>query len=118
MSTLPNRETEAIEAFYKDMQKELLANMHKGGWSNDPPHLLLARIYEEVAELTEALKPEKKAHESFAIAAHHLRCASMVLRVWGPGLSFHNRREEVISEAADIANMAMMIADNRRRSAQ
>lgn len=72
--------------FAEQMELALRANDHKGGWQDDDPLKLAERIVGEYAELEIALG--------------------------GP-----LRREgwlRVIAEAADIANMAMMVADHFR----
>jgi hypothetical protein len=64
-----------VQWFAEQMELQLRANDHKGGWAGDSTESLLDRLDEEVAELRE--------------------CSS--------------KRE--IEEAADVANFAMMIAD-------
>ena len=75
----------SLMQFALDMQNRLSANAHKGGWQNEPDAYLLKRLRQELGELTKEL----------------------------------NRRdcspEKVVHEATDVANFAMMIADNWRR---
>lgn len=70
-----------VEAFAQAMERELRANDHKPGWGKDNPWDLQRRLLEEAKELEDA---------------------------WGnkflTGL-------EILAEAADVANFAMMIAD-------
>ena len=84
---IPRRE---ILAFAVLMEIELRANDHKGGWKADKPFPLSYRVLEEAAELQRA-----------AYLYHP------------PGSAFFDGRERanVASEAADVANMAMMVAD-------
>lgn len=70
--------------FAEEMEKRLRANDHKGGWEDDSDDSLLARLREETNELADAL-------------------AKL------PGRS--GDQLMVTLEAADVANFAMMIAD-------
>lgn len=87
-----------VAAFARDMQRKLDANEHKGGWARydssgrrvwrrDTVVYLLNRLHEEVDELEE--------------------------EIFG---SFGGTFNEIISEAADVGNFAMMIADTYRTS--
>lgn len=94
---VPRNEFEALHAFQGVMWEKLHANQHKGGWQEDLPARLLERLRGELKELETALieycvldltlKDEKS--EELRRAAEH-----------------------VTKEAADVANFAMMIADN------
>jgi NTP pyrophosphatase (non-canonical NTP hydrolase) len=64
-------------------------NLAKRHWSNDVPADLLLRLKEETDELENLLEIFDSGHEI------HM--------------------EDLINEAADVANFAMMIADNARR---
>ena len=68
------------------MEAQLRANDHKGGWRGDTAAALHKRLLEETEELSEALN-----------------WRSAFLGVADP--------EKIGSEAADVANFAMMIAD-------
>lgn len=81
----PRRE---IRKFAEHMEARLAANDHKGGWSRCKLKWLLGRLEGEVAELRGIV-------ESY--------CAG-----------FGDDDEHLIREAADVANFAMMIADNVR----
>jgi NTP pyrophosphatase (non-canonical NTP hydrolase) len=71
--------------FAGEMERQLRANDHKGGWSRDKQHGLLARLREETQELSAEI------------------------------LAMQERDPyQVVKEAADVANFAMMIADNER----
>lgn len=75
-----------VEAFADAMEAQLRANDHKGGWKMDKPEDLFVRLTEEASELD---------HE---IAQKYIRET-----LFDPS--------EVVKEAADVANFAMMIAD-------
>lgn len=75
-----------VLAFALLMERELRANDHKGGWKNDNLFNLLERAQEELQELEDVLSPGTRA-------------------------SLADWRSQVASEAADVANMVMMVAD-------
>lgn len=81
-----NNTRPSVKWFAEQMERKLSANDHKGQWQSCDAMWLLRRLKEETTELEEALLQAK-------FDAH-----------------------ELINEAADIANFAMMIADNARRS--
>lgn len=80
-----------VIAFSEDMERKLCANDNKGGWSTCELTWLLRRLREETGELAGAIG-----------ALMHADLVDM-------------RAQFVIDEAADVANFAMMIADNARR---
>lgn len=69
------------------MEQKLRENDHKGGWRDDSCDALLDRLREETLELQDACD----LHTSFASVG---------------------ARNNLALEAADVANFAMMIADN------
>lgn len=72
-----------------DRKLGLPQNLRKPAWRKDTNDVLLGRLHEETTELEDALADE-----------------------------FHGGKAEIeliIDEAADVANFAMMIADNARR---
>lgn len=71
-----------VAAFAQLMERELRVNDHKGGWQYEDPLCLLDRLREESREL---------------------KCAV--------GGAITPDPDSVGSEAADVANFAMMIAD-------
>ena len=79
--------------FTEEREKKLAANDHKGGWEDEDVSWLFKRLEEEVKELGRVLD---KADAIFS------NC---------PDTEFI---PEIISEAADVANFAMMIADRIR----
>jgi hypothetical protein len=86
----------AVVAFADAMERELRANAHKGGWRECHHDALLARLVEETNELETALH---------AIGSGG---AARLFPNDPNGPKWHNL---VLSEAADVANFAMMIAD-------
>lgn len=77
-----------VHAFAQAMERKLRANDHKPGWKQDDPGALMDRVEEEAIEL---------------------RCAASAWRI--SGLRRTTIAEHVLEEAADVANMAMMVAD-------
>ena len=76
----------ALRAFQYWMNKNLIANEHKGHWRNESNHYLIRRLREEVEEL-----------------------ATLVSNTPYPS-------EQICEEAADVANFAMMLSDNAERA--
>ena len=66
------------------MRRKLRENRYKGGWQEETSEFLLNKLGEEVEELTEAIQADN-------LSRFDLR--------------------DVIDEAADVGNMAMMLAD-------
>lgn len=88
-----------VLAFALLMERELRENDHKGGWDECGPGWLLRRLGQEVDELRRAMK----RHED-------LRRKNYL----DPGeqsVHLERARRELASEAADVANFAMMIVD-------
>lgn len=85
---------DAVLRFAARMEERLRANDHKPGWSEDYLADLASRIDRETAELRRALKGPELFPGSMAdnYSAGQLQV--------------------IIKEAADVANFAMMIADN------
>lgn len=79
MARIKARQERAAFSFYQRMVLELRRNARKGGWEDDTIKDLSRRMYEEAAELMEAIEK--------------------------------GRAEDIVKEAADVANFAMMIAD-------
>ena len=78
---------EEVRDFAIEMEERLRANDYKGGWKNELPQFLIARVREELEELDEAVD---------RIRANCLE-DELADNVW--------------HEAADVANFAMMVAD-------
>jgi len=92
---------EEVQWFSGQMEGKLRVNDHKGGWTDDKkcidPNWLLQRLREETDELEKRLNPRCGCREA---------CC---------GHSNYPIRDLVISECADVANFAMMIADIARK---
>ena len=76
---------EAVKIFADRMESVLKQNDHKWGWDACPYNYLLGKLWEEVYEV--------------------IRCFDTLGE---PGCS----NEHIKDECADVANIAMMIADN------
>ena len=81
-----------VQWFAEQMELRLRANDHKGGWQLEDQRWLSGRLGEEWEELKTAL--------------------------WDMDNNRLSSPESVISEAADVGNFAMMIADNTRKDAR
>jgi hypothetical protein len=79
-----------VQKFAELMEIKLRENDHKGGWSTVPDKRLFELLLEECSELATELD---QAHWKSSSPA----------------------RLHVMREAADVANFAMMIADNAER---
>ena len=78
-------ESEKIDLFAKQMKENLKINSYKGTWTEESDDWLFECLDEEVKELE-------------AVSSY--------------GYNRKKRAEEILREAADVANFAMMIADN------
>ena len=89
-TTCPPREE--VVCFAHEMERELRRNDHKSGWGDDSRRALFGRLVKEVDELRVALGlccPNCRRTKASKSTAAVIR-----------------------TEAADVANFAMMIADN------
>lgn len=89
---------EEVLRLAEQMELKLRKNDHKGHWSNCTNTYLTRRLSEEGTELRNALKLLLDARRYPADTAQLEHCRALVVR-----------------ECADVANFAMMIADNARR---
>lgn len=100
LATRPD-EVRVLGAFVEHMQRELAANSGKGdrpGWMRDTPRDLLAEIqhhYVKLHAVVVEVDREEKGQTSRPVP-------------WGATMA---TRELVAEFAADVANMAMMLAD-------
>ncbi len=83
---------EELVYFVHEMERELRRNDHKAGWGDDSRRTLFKRLQEEVDELRVALG----------------LCCPRCRR----NASSKSKAGVIRSGAADVANFAMMIADN------
>lgn len=77
-----------VETFAEEMEKQLKANDHKGGWETSTNYWLMEGLKKNLAALRTCVNQEPK-----------------VLI----------QQEEIMRRAANIANFAMMIADNAQK---
>ena len=89
---------EQVRWFSEQMESILRANDDKGGWEGCSADYLLSRMQEELEEMIE------KASE---IGWDVFMCVR----------ADKEKIDDLIRECADIANFAMMIADNARNRA-
>ena len=94
---------EPLRWFVEQMEQTLKANDHKGGWETLNPSWLLMRLREETDELHGAMSPSCGCREA--------NCPHVLQDPW-----HRANMNQVIKEATDVANFAMMIADKARRS--
>jgi uncharacterized protein YihD (DUF1040 family) len=81
----------AVMRFAQLMEKELQENDYKGAWEDMCDDELVYRLKEETTELEHAL------HTPCPYCGEHMKKSD---------------QDDILSETADIANFAMMIADN------
>lgn len=79
---------EPVQWFAEQMERKLRENEHKGGWDDCNLYWLIQRIREETNELVHAVDLHRDLGAS---------------------------KENIIREAADVANLAMMVADIARK---
>ena len=87
---------EPVRWFAAEMERKLKANDHKGGWSGMDELGLLDRLRAETAELGLALLSPRRMES----------------------MNVKEANKRIRNEAADVANFAMMIADNCRPPSQ
>ena len=89
---------ESVKWFAEQMELVLRKNDHKGGWKNCTWEYLFDRLEEEQKELVEECYKDGY---------------SDVFDIF-----LNTNTEAMIKEAVDVANFAMMIADNLRENPQ
>ena len=103
-----------VAAFAQLMERELRKNDHKGteGWKDDTLHELLARLFEETAELIDSFRPSgkrdgKKWNErQLLLTKHHAEMAAEQIA----DVAMKPTRTSV-SEAVDVANFCLFVVD-------
>lgn len=85
---MANNRWPTVDRFAAFMRQKLDENEHKGGWECEDEDWLLDRIQQELNELREAWEAKPRG--------------SAARTEW---------RTRIVREAADVANMAMMLAD-------
>ncbi len=86
---------EEVKKFAEAMEIELIENAHKGSWKDCELRFLIAKLQEEVEELVLAANGCKLIEPKPEIC----------------DLAVSAQRNHVRQEAADVGNIAMMIAD-------
>ncbi len=92
-----------VEAFAQEMERVLRRNDDKGGWKECDSFWLLKRLQEELDELKRAVFDMNRRGFELDDFFHPLR------DYVDDRIEYHRRK--VTDEAADVANIAMMIAD-------
>ncbi|MDU0329206.1 hypothetical protein RW092_03185 [Paenibacillus sp. 3LSP] len=87
----PIKPRESVQWFAEVMENKLRENDHKGGWDNENIYWLWERLRDEASELLVAVDATRDLY------ADPLN---------------------IVLEAADVANFAMMIADKARKEAK
>lgn len=112
-----------VIAFAQLMERELRANESKGGWKDDGPTALAKRVEEESGELSRAVNDLERqivwADEPTYGSRGGNGWSRLHNGVRQVGIGYRplagDEREaqlaKIASEAADVANMAMMVAD-------
>lgn len=90
-----------VRVFAEDMEKVLSENDYKGGWDICSDNYLAEKLIEEMMELLTAM-----GFKWFQILD--------VAILWLAHVSI-DKKGKVIKEAADVANIAMMISSNFKR---
>ena len=85
----------SVTQFGFDMLRKLRKNSHKAHWNTVTHWYLFGRLNEEVSELSKAL------NKRYSIQ---------------PTADRKELSQAIIDECADVANFAMMIADNERKN--
>jgi len=75
---------EALRVFAERMEEELKKNEHRGGWKNQNPETMMAKLWDELYDLDDQV-------EGY--------------------LDGKGDREQILKEAVDVANYAMFVAD-------
>lgn len=92
-----------VKTFTQAMEIVLKENDYKGGWKNCTLEYLINKLDEEVKELKEALTIRQKYIE--------LNRGSRSVEDCWYDLSCKSSEENILWEASDVANIAMMLAD-------
>lgn len=113
-----------VAAFALLMERELRANDHKPGWKNDRVEAIVARVEGETRELSRAVtgltrqvvwrKAKGPADRGNGWARSNPRTGEHEVGRGYQEMEGEDRDRQldlIASEAADVANMAMMVAD-------
>ena len=97
-----------VQAFAETMGRKLRANDWKGGWGNDSAANLLVRVVEEIAEMVPLIVAREES-KAIVKLLHH--AAADIEDAMTRDVASDRARARVRGEAADVANMVMMVAD-------
>lgn len=90
------------------MERKLRENSFKGGWRGERVEYLFSRALEELAELAELIYARDRGDPRISL----LYFAAGLFSQSRPRAKHDDvAREAIADEAADVANMVMMIAD-------
>lgn len=92
---IPTYTRPELLAFVRAMEDKLRKNEHKGGWKDESPFDLLDRVVDEIDELDKAIQNHPWTSDGEHKDSPEAREAS----------------RNVLSEAADVANFCMFVAD-------
>jgi len=89
----------ALSFFPEQMKEEMLKHLDRPGWKREPWEYLFERLLEEAKELKNALE----SFHDYKFSLVHLE---------GNEEEYFKLKKKIVKECADVANFAMMIADN------
>ncbi len=92
-----------VQAFAEAMELKLRQNDHKGGWKREGHRWLLLRAHEELTELFKFAE---------AKASNDTNSMMESISPSGGWRGAPDLRPKILQECTDVANFAMMIADN------
>lgn len=84
-----------VKWFAEEMEAKLQDNDHKGGWSDESIEWLQTRMYKNYRDLVTSTLNLRVAQEDDRLSAREI--------------------DRLVRDCADVANRAMMIADNAKR---
>lgn len=94
-----------VVAFANAMERKLQANDWKGGWKNDQPYDLMARVHEELTEFKDEFGWYMGNRRELTFTARPTPQYDQTLA------KLEENRLQLLGEAADVANMLMMVVD-------
>ena len=89
-----------VEAYAQTMEDKLRENDYKGGWKDCSTDYLIDKLLEETAELIRAFNKSNSSSQLAAVFEDYLETTD---------------GEDKSGEAADVGNVAMMLADPARK---
>lgn len=98
-----------VMALAEAMIDKLDKNDHKGGWEDSGPGYLETRLKEEANELEQAVTGYIHVRNKLREARAEEKPNAMYID--DLEIILENARKQVLSEAADVSNFALMLAD-------